>query len=486
MNWHGPSLNMLLLWVMLLPLVVPGLGLAPSTLISQVSLSQLLEEVSKLMQTHKILNSSEESTQQKIVPSSACTDDPQTEDCSKVVENDLCIANLFYARYCCRSCTLAGKIPVFGPHLDQKAEAELEVKITSDKKRYLRGSDITVTCFATGYPAPEIFWLQDDSEISSERKHQENVTDLGGILSRTIRNDLIVRNYTRGDSVKFKCIAINPVGINSAQTELRIDNAEINTYPNQAFFKSSQEAVVTCVIRGTNLGNLTWNLGYSLRREPHTVVENRWEENGMTVIQSNVTIHAAQLSTIPKTYDIKCSSTNKTYRDLGELKRVYIVKDVEIPSNCTDSNSEKCYENRRNCNDLMQAFCCKTCTLMNNAQMSYPYDSSKDYMSVSTYGQASAGYGGKVTIKCFSTCSFGKQDVKWYKDGEEINDSYGYYIKDEFQLELFLWQGISVLTISNVKVKDIGRYTCRATHGQRTDADYVTVRFNNYGNLDYM
>lgn len=46
----------------------------------------------------------------------------------------------------------------------------------------------------------------------------------------------------------------------------------------------------------------------------------------MTVIQSNVTIHAAQLSTIPKTYDIKCSSTNKTYRDLGELKRVYIVK----------------------------------------------------------------------------------------------------------------------------------------------------------------
>ncbi|XP_063612397.1 uncharacterized protein LOC134785888 [Penaeus indicus] len=484
MNEYGPSLNMSLnisLSVMLLALVVPGLGLSPSMLISQVTLSQLLEEMSKLMQTNST------ATQQvpEIVPSSACTDDPQTRDCSKVVENDLCFADSFYTRYCCRSCTLAGKIPVFGPHLGQEVEAPLKVKITSDKERYLRGSDMNVTCLATGYPAPEIYWFQDDDEISSLKKYQEDVTDVGGILTRTVRSDLIVRNYTElRYIVKFKCIAINRERTAYAQKEIRIDNAEINIYPRQGIFKSSQDPVITCVIKGINLGNATWNMPYTLRHGAFTIVESRREENGMTVIQSNVTIFSAQLSDIPEMFGLKCSSTNETYRDLGVVKEVYIIKDVEISSNCTDSNSETCYEYRKNCNDIMKNHCCKTCTLMNHTRNN-PYGYLGDIISVSAYGDRSRAYGDKVSIKCYTTCTYGKQDVRWYKDGEEISNSDGYYIKDEFELEMYFWQGVSELIILNVRVKDVGIYKCRVTHGQKTDEDSVLVRFNEYGNIGY-
>nr|XP_027238439.1 neurofascin-like isoform X2 [Penaeus vannamei] len=432
MNSPNPTPNMsrsISFWLMLLPLVAPGLGLSPTTLISQVTVSQLLEEVSKLLQAEKPSNAPTARTQQvpEMLP---CTDDPEMEDCTKVVENDLCIAGSFYARYCRRSCILAGKIPADEPHLHQEAEADLVMNMTSEKDRYLQGSDITVSCFATGYPAPEIYWLLNASEISSEKRYQENVTDFGGILSRTIRSVITVTNYTGGGRVELACCAINRVHFATRSKWLKIDRAEINVYPEQPVFKSTQEALVTCVIKGIDPGNVSWNLGHSLGQEPHTVVDSRWEENGMTVVQSNVTIFAAQLSTIPKTFTIKCSSTNENYRDLGVIKDVYIIKDVEIPNNCTDSNSKMCFSRRRMCNAVMQRNCCKTCTLMSNAEREHSFSSGSD----------------------------------------------------EILLDFDNWKGTSVLSISHVKVKDIGLYTCRATHSDNATA---LLRFDKNGHIDY-
>ncbi|KAK4313128.1 hypothetical protein Pmani_015500 [Petrolisthes manimaculis] len=45
-----------------------------------------------------------------------CTDNPFFAKCSLIVQAQYC-TNRYYARFCCRSCTLAGQLPSIGPHL---------------------------------------------------------------------------------------------------------------------------------------------------------------------------------------------------------------------------------------------------------------------------------------------------------------------------------------------------------------------------------
>ncbi|XP_066977997.1 papilin isoform X18 [Macrobrachium rosenbergii] len=47
----------------------------------------------------------------------ACTDNPFFANCKLIVRAQYC-TNRYYARFCCRSCTLAGQLPSHGPHLD--------------------------------------------------------------------------------------------------------------------------------------------------------------------------------------------------------------------------------------------------------------------------------------------------------------------------------------------------------------------------------
>jgi len=45
-----------------------------------------------------------------------CTDNPFFANCKLIVSARYC-ANQYYARFCCRSCTLAGQLPARGSHL---------------------------------------------------------------------------------------------------------------------------------------------------------------------------------------------------------------------------------------------------------------------------------------------------------------------------------------------------------------------------------
>ena len=45
-----------------------------------------------------------------------CTDNPFFANCELIVNARYC-ANQYYARFCCRSCTLAGQLPSAGRHL---------------------------------------------------------------------------------------------------------------------------------------------------------------------------------------------------------------------------------------------------------------------------------------------------------------------------------------------------------------------------------
>uniref|UniRef100_T1JGC4 Papilin n=1 Tax=Strigamia maritima TaxID=126957 RepID=T1JGC4_STRMM len=46
-----------------------------------------------------------------------CTDNPYFANCKLVVKANYC-SNVYYARFCCKSCTLAGHLPVSGSHLN--------------------------------------------------------------------------------------------------------------------------------------------------------------------------------------------------------------------------------------------------------------------------------------------------------------------------------------------------------------------------------
>ena len=46
-----------------------------------------------------------------------CTDNPFFANCELIVNARYC-ANQYYARFCCRSCTLAGQLPSTGRHLN--------------------------------------------------------------------------------------------------------------------------------------------------------------------------------------------------------------------------------------------------------------------------------------------------------------------------------------------------------------------------------
>ncbi|XP_037773697.1 papilin-like [Penaeus monodon] len=46
----------------------------------------------------------------------ACTDNPFFANCKLIVQAKYC-TNKYYARFCCKSCTLAGQLPSYGAHL---------------------------------------------------------------------------------------------------------------------------------------------------------------------------------------------------------------------------------------------------------------------------------------------------------------------------------------------------------------------------------
>jgi len=45
-----------------------------------------------------------------------CTDNPFFANCRLIIKARYC-TNKYYARFCCKSCTLAGQLPSVGPHL---------------------------------------------------------------------------------------------------------------------------------------------------------------------------------------------------------------------------------------------------------------------------------------------------------------------------------------------------------------------------------
>ena len=74
----------------------------------------------------------------------------------------------------------------------------------------------TITCTATGYPLPDIVWLNNDGSIVDENRLVES-TNVGNIPNKSV--SVIVR---RGDDGVYTCVANNSVGNDNSNINITV------------------------------------------------------------------------------------------------------------------------------------------------------------------------------------------------------------------------------------------------------------------------
>ena len=77
-----------------------------------------------------------------------------------------------------------------------------------------------ITCNATGYPPPDIVWLNNNGSVVDENRLVLNsvmATGVGNVSSRIV--SMIVR---RGDSGVYKCVANNSIGNDTSAISITV------------------------------------------------------------------------------------------------------------------------------------------------------------------------------------------------------------------------------------------------------------------------
>ena len=75
---------------------------------------------------------------------------------------------------------------------------------------YIITEDDNITCTATGYPVPDIVWLNNDGSVVNESRLVTDIvttTDIGNLSSVSV--SMLV---TRNDAGVYMCVANNTVG----------------------------------------------------------------------------------------------------------------------------------------------------------------------------------------------------------------------------------------------------------------------------------
>ncbi|XP_063605052.1 hemicentin-1-like [Penaeus indicus] len=289
--------------------------LDPSSLVGQLTVSQLKELIAETM------------TQAIIPLHHNCTDYSEMGDCGLVVEHKLCGAKELYARYCCRSCTLAKQIPTYGPHLSLTAKVPISINVTTDTIRYPRGSNVTITCEATGYPTPEVVWFRNYNEISSTGEYHEETEVLGGILMKTIRSNLIIDNFSV-DYSHFQCMAINSEGIAKSSITIYIeDELSVDLFPEVPIMEAKDDVVLDCVATGSDVNEVIWFREVELihNSNEYRIIERRSFEEGLTKIHSKLTILRHKTEDSGSLFT--CSAIDRKGGNKEKWKRVYISDD---------------------------------------------------------------------------------------------------------------------------------------------------------------
>ena len=83
----------------------------------------------------------------------------------------------------------------------------------------------SITCTATGYPVPDIVWLNNDGSIVDENRQVNGsviATGVGNVSSVNV--SMIIR---RNDGGVYKCVAKNSVGNNANTINITVHCKEL-------------------------------------------------------------------------------------------------------------------------------------------------------------------------------------------------------------------------------------------------------------------
>ncbi|XP_042888943.1 hemicentin-2-like [Penaeus japonicus] len=419
-----------------------------------------------------------------------CTDSSEYNDCQLVVRKNLCSEAHYYARYCCRSCTLAKQLPTYGPHLRHVDEAPLEATIKRGKTVFPRGAKVTISCDVSGYPAPEVVWVRTNYTITSSDKYQLKVRASPGPLIQTLQAELTVKDFSSDDMGTYTCMAINRVGLTKNSVYLSQEfpvqaeiTTEVITYP------VGNDITLNCQVKSYLPSTISWyNEEEPISQsEKFKLVERKMKENTFEVLRSRLTIVDAQKK---DTGHYVCRASNE--EGIARSSKKIFVSDAVIHPNCTDiADSKDCSKDYTRCNyqEYVAKYCCRTCTmtgilppwgqhLMTDAKAPLEVDITPPY--------GHFPYDSVVELHCTGGSYPDKPRVRWMKDDTPIQQSEKYQIKEDVLQRSFKVQVVSILRISNLRVSDSGRYKCVAVRGQEEKEDSGTLSFTLDGTAEFL
>ncbi|XP_037781951.1 hemicentin-1-like [Penaeus monodon] len=440
--------------------VDPVDALDPSSLVGQLTVSQLKELIAETM-------TQASSTYKHDPPAHNAPTTARRADGDLAGGETTCAgAEEFYARYCCRSCTLAKQIPTYGPHLSLTAKAPISINVTTDTIKHTRGSNITITCEATGYPTPEVVWFKNYNEISSTGEYQEDTEVLGGILVKTIRSNLIIDNYSV-DYSHFQCMAINSEGLAKSSITIYIeDELSVDLLPEVPIMEAKNDVVLDCVATGTDVNEVIWFREVELihNSNEYRIIERRSFEEGLTKIHSKLTILRHKTEDSGSLFT--CSAIDRKGGNKEKWKRVYI-SDVGIHPNCHDLAGRKaCYEESHRCEykqEYVYRYCCKTCTLMGVLPTYGPHLGGDAEAPLEVYIRANSTEVPYFWLPLVLRRVPGRS-VMWLKRGEMIKESDNIRIKHDSTCSPLICEVNASLLIKGIKISDTGRYICRSSN----------------------
>ncbi|XP_047474333.1 neural cell adhesion molecule 1-like [Penaeus chinensis] len=397
-----------------------------------------------------------------------CTDYSETGDCGLVVENKLCSTTLFYARYCCRSCTLAKQIPTYGPHLRLTAKIPVTARITTDTREFRYGENVTVTCEVSGSPVPEALWFVDDKYFDASGQPNATVEDLGGILRKTRRETITIPATMFTNNSLCICVAMNTEGRYESHLDISIKKdigISFEILPGGRLFTLTDNITLECTAQGVSLKDIGWKMNEEILQssDSYNITEERIVEDGETRIHSNITFLR------PKVMDgyVLCFATTLA-GDFKTTSTRIIVNDRGIQPSCKDiADRQECFDGRFNCDrDYVQNYCCRTCTLM-GAMPVEPHLPSSAEAPLDVYlwlYSRDVLYGENIIMTCDTTGYPGTQKVVWYKGNTMIEESDHHSIEETVFKSPMSCDVSSSLIIRGLTKRDFGKYTCKAVN----------------------
>ncbi|XP_042884069.1 uncharacterized protein LOC122260733 [Penaeus japonicus] len=422
-------------------LLVSGISVDSSDLVGELTVFQLRELMAEVLSEGLPLHNN-------------CTDYSQTTECNLVVENKLCNKEEFYARFCCRSCTLAGQIPTFGPHLRLTAEAPLTARITTEAQVYPHGSDFNLSCVASGFPAPEIFWFRENSPARINELYEEHVEATTESYPKIVRSDLLITNYTRRE--KFICLAINIVGSNKSYMTIDTeDEATLEFFPKSPVFEAKSNITLECIGKGRGISNISWVYGFQLASDSETISieESISTENGVTTVHSKISILRNKIRYNKNAFSCFMADGRGKYM---EREKTIIISEAEVPPQCSDViDSKACYEDRSRCGNgvwdiHVSRYCCRTCALANSQRSYFP----KSVAILPERPMLEAT--DEVTLECVSIES-GIHNLTWLIDDGRVEDFEKYRIEESTSTQNGTKRIHSKLSILRDKTSDNGK-----------------------------